>query len=287
MLRCITAWRCARTHICIKTHTCKYFAKSSVVFWLYALNSIWLISGISFFISSITLWDDAARWLKLLNLLLFISVSSVGGSGIFHNLLLLLVPITNSWFVSLISKSSFLLMNMSLSQKTPTHPLSHVLVILNKFIFMFVNMCAVATSSGKDGSGSFPFAVLDIVWLEQDLMSSLLWDLVGTSWISLVFLVTHVLVAPVSGWIYFSGWRSSSGLSSLNSASYLLEVESDDILFEVGLVLMRFKATNVLTYLSLVCRLDCVLKFSFILLLLYLLTSIFLLPSADQHLQLE
>ena len=73
-----------------------------------------------------------------------------------------------------------------------------------------------------------------------------------------MFLDTHVSV-PVSGWIYFSGWRISSGSSSLNNASYLLEVESDASLCDVGLVLIRFNAMNALTYLSFVCRLDCVM----------------------------
>ena len=90
-------------------------------------------------------------------------------------------------------------MTMLLSRKTPTHPLSHVLLMLNKFIFMSLNLCAVAASSGKDGRGSFPFAELDMVWLEQEPISNLLWAFVGISLISLVFLDTHVSVAPVSG----------------------------------------------------------------------------------------
>ena len=118
-------------------------------------------------------------------------------------------------------------------------------------------------------------------------MINLLCDLVGTSWISLVFLDTHVSVAPVSGWMNFSRWRSSSISSLLNNASNLLGVESDASVLRVGFVLIRFKAMNDLTYLSLVCRLDCVLNFTLGLLLLLLLTSIFLLLSADQHLHLE
>ena len=101
---------------------------------------------------------------------------------------------------------------------------------------------------------------------------------VGVSFCNSVPAVTHVFVAPVSGWMNALGVLSSS---SSKNASNLFLVASCFGATANSLVWIRARSRNSLTFLSLVCRED-LFRFNAIKLILFLRSLLF---STDQPLQ--